>query len=128
MSQPANSHAQRVDRHLDQARRNYALYQQLLGSGQNLDWALTCLYYTAVHLVEAYGASRGYAISGTPDQRKHLVGRELPAAYGGFDTLHNASSQAKYKLAYPDAVRVQRLHDRQFEQVRKALAAVGISI
>jgi hypothetical protein len=40
--------------HLAQARQNYELYQQLKQAGQHLDWAVTLLVYTALHLAEAY--------------------------------------------------------------------------
>ena len=39
--------------HLDQARQDYTLNQELKRRGQYLDWAVTVLFYTALHLAEA---------------------------------------------------------------------------
>jgi hypothetical protein len=40
--------------HLTRARQNYDTYQRLKTSGQALDWAVTILFYAALHLVQAY--------------------------------------------------------------------------
>jgi hypothetical protein len=118
----------RASRHLDQARCNHALFQRLLSSGQDLDWALTALYYTAVHLIEAYGASLGRPLFGTHPRREGFIAVELPTALCGYMTLHNWANGTKYKLMYPDARFVQDAHDREFEDVRKALANKGITL
>jgi hypothetical protein len=39
--------------HLEQARRNYAFYQELK-HGAHYDWQAIVLFYTAVHLVQSY--------------------------------------------------------------------------
>ena len=43
-------------RHLDKARSNHALYEKLKSEATHLDWAVTVLFYTALHLVQAFFA------------------------------------------------------------------------
>jgi hypothetical protein len=128
MSQLASSPPPRVSRHLDQARRNYALYQRFIAAGQDLDWALTFLYYTAVHMVEALGASRGKPIFGVHPAREGFISTDAPAALCAYMTLHNASTGAKYKLVYPTEQFVRKAHDQHFRHVQNVLDKEGIRL
>src|SRR5438874_856762 len=40
--------------HCSRARQNFRLYEELKGREEYLDWAITLLFYTALHLVQAY--------------------------------------------------------------------------
>jgi len=42
------------EQHLAQARANRAFYEELLGRPEYHDWALTVLFYAALHYVDAF--------------------------------------------------------------------------
>jgi hypothetical protein len=46
--------ASTIEGHLEKARRNYVLYTQLAPSTEYRDWAITHLFYAAIHLVQAH--------------------------------------------------------------------------
>jgi hypothetical protein len=42
-----------IPHYLAQARHNLRLYQKLKDEGEFLDWAVTALFYTVLHLIQA---------------------------------------------------------------------------
>lgn len=41
-------------KHLEKSRRNYRFYLTIKGDPERTEWATTLLFYTALHLIQAY--------------------------------------------------------------------------
>src|SRR5690242_11659410 len=88
--------------HLVQARHDYALYQELKDRGQYLDWAVTALFYTALHLVEACLVEK-HRLGGEKihKQRDSAIYAHLRPIYSQYDLLHTRSTWARYHPRKP---------------------------
>lgn len=88
------------DEHLAQARHNEALVAQLreLPGDPYRDWCATALFYSAVHRVEAYLATRGRH-SSDHQERNLLVRMErtLSPISRNYRSLLDASRIARYR-------------------------------
>ena len=62
--------------HIAQAEKNERLYDSLLGTEFN-DWAITGLFYAALHYVDAYIVSRTGVSSPNHSSRNYLVDSTL---------------------------------------------------
>ena len=67
---------------------------------QYLDWAVTVIFYTALHFVEWLLATKGLH-SGTHDNRHQAIGRvsELKPIYPDYRELETQSRQSRYEGA-----------------------------
>lgn len=120
-------------KHLTRARQNYETYGRLKRSGQDLDWAVTVLFYTALHLAQAYfvqQAATSFDIPRNHQERSTHVGLKLPPIYRHYRTLEDHSRRARYEPDYvpltPEAI--QTLEDRDFVPITVALRQRGISL
>jgi uncharacterized protein (UPF0332 family) len=117
--------------HLDQARRNRALAEELLahpsGDSTHVQWAVTAAFYCALHCLQAYLLDLGR------DPQSHAArGREIadPANRVPMDVqlayvaLEQLSKKARYRLGVfaPSFVRRRVLDDR----LRKVTDFVGL--
>ena len=87
-------------KHLEKARHNYKVYQELK-NGTHYDWQAIVLFYTAMHLVQAYFvqvASTGFDIPKEHDRRASLVHQKLPPIGSDFEHLFKESMAARYYL------------------------------
>jgi hypothetical protein len=125
----------RTAEHLQQARHNEALASQL-GSPSLLayDWAITALFYCALHFVDAYLFDlRNLDPEGHTarwDQRlgRRILGRNdyvklnIPAIYQDYEKLYNASRRARYEGAFLSTTAnryYQSLKNNEFTRVRQ---------
>ena len=86
--------------HLDQARKNFSLYQKLRDEGEYLDWSLTLLFYSALQLTQAYlieTASSPLEVPAGHDQRRDAVMSRLPEIWPHYRRLDRASMTARYQ-------------------------------
>jgi hypothetical protein len=118
-------------RHLAQARHDYALYQELLGRAEYLDWAVTALFYTALHLAEACLAEQFQ--SGGPKshaQRDAAIYRRLRPIYPEYDHLHTRSNWARYhpQKPKPTAELLRQYETEWFVPIADHLSRLGITI
>ena len=128
-----------VQEHLQQARQNEALAQQL-GSPplEAHDWAITILFYSLLHFVDAYLLQyqnitpgghtatwrKGQRIPG----RNDYVTLHLPQISGEYKVLYSASRRARYEGAYltPSSVgNYQKLKDNEFASARAFFRQLG---
>src|SRR3954451_11236686 len=89
--------------HLTRPRQNYGAYGRLKTSGQDLDWAITVLFYTALHLVQAYFAEQAATAFDIPQnhqQRITRVGLKLLPIYRHYRALEDLSRRARYEPGY----------------------------
>lgn len=130
-----------VQEHLQQARRNEGLAQRLgIPPLRTYDWAITVLFYTVLHFVDAYllqrhgivpkghtairGGRTGQRIPG----RNDCVRQYLPQIAPAYQFLYSASRRAHYEGAYlgPNSPGYyQRLRDNEFASARQFFRQLG---
>ncbi len=119
--------------HLVQARQNYHLYQALKQGSQHLDWAVTVLFYTALHLAEAYLAENTSDAFSRPrghEERSAAIRRHLPQIYSDYQFLRTRSTWARYHVQKPKPgpELVQRYETEQFARIAGELRRLGFSL
>jgi len=120
-------------KHLARARRNYQTYQRLKSSGQDLDWAVTVLFYTALHLVQAYfveQAATGFDIPQSHQERAARIGLKLLPIYRHYRALEERSRRARYEPDYvPLTLKaIQAYEDLDFVPIVAELRRRGIPL
>ena len=116
------------EQHLRQARRAYECYEHLVNDGQFLEWAVTALFYAALHLVLAHATREGHTLSEDHTAIRRYLDRHLTSIQSTYRTLFDASRDTRYRCVLPDVARVQRLHDGPFQQIVGQLRRRGISL
>jgi len=90
----------RRDQHLQKARHNEEFVTSLGADPDRFaDWAITGLFYSALHYIEAYFACRGRH-SGDHRARDSDIWRDtsLQGLYTPYSELKNASTTARYRV------------------------------
>ena len=120
-----------ADDHLDQARRNRDLAEELLAhpsaNATHVQWAVTAAFYCALHCIQGYLIPRGR------DPQSHVArGHEIADPANGvpmdvqraYVRLEQLSKKARYRLGAfaPSFVRQRVLDDH----LRKVTAFVGL--
>lgn len=118
-------------RHLNQARSDYRLYQELKQRAECLDWAVTALFYAALHLAEAALAEHFHR-SGPKShvQRDAAIYRHLRPIYTEYDQLHTRSNWARYhpQKPKPTPELLQRYETEWFARIADHLSQLGITV
>ena len=85
------------DDHIKIAKRNEVFSRELLSEGKNLDWVVTIIFYSAIHYVEAYMATKNRH-SGSHRNRDSEIENDsnLSPLYDDFSDLKNDSIQCRY--------------------------------
>src|SRR5258707_11570429 len=113
-------------RHLNRARSNYTLYEKLKAEATHLDWAVTVLFYTALHLVQTFiveNAATGFDIPRDHPERDSCISRLLPGLYVSYRFLSSRSQWARYHVDKPNPSReqIQEYEDQHFRPIEMAL-------
>lgn len=120
-----------AERHLQKARENYALFQELLADG-TLDWAVTVLFYSAPQLVDAWFVEYGFGVPRDHQERRLWVRQHLRFLWDRGRTpyrdLEDASRDARYNLREFTPEQVQRLHDREFGHIEAQMRNRGVGL
>ena len=89
------------------------------------DWEITTLFYSAIHIVNAY---LFLAVSKVPKshyKRKELIKLELNSIYRDYCSLETLSQKARYRSSYqditPEVDKAKRCHAEIFTFVKKRL-------
>ncbi|MHB8574674.1 MAG: hypothetical protein ACYDCQ_05020 [Dehalococcoidia bacterium] len=95
--------------HVASYQSNAALSAKLEAGG-DLDWAITTMFYAALHLVEAYFSRAGTHSSGHV-QRKRLIQNHptLGAIWAEYSELEQRSKDARYQCLSFTLAQVQDL-------------------
>lgn len=125
----------RTAEHLRQAYRNETLASQFGNSPlEAYDWAMTALFYCALHFVDAYlfelrGIDpEGHTTTCNKTTERNILGRNdlvelyIPAIHNDYREMYSASRRARYDVAYlePTAANYyQKLKSNEFTQVRQ---------
>jgi hypothetical protein len=122
-----------IPRHLAQARHNFRLYQKLGDEGEFLDWAVTALFYTALHLIQAClldSAADAFDYPRSHEQRDAFIRRKLGEIWLPYSFLQNQSTRARYHpdQPRPTAGRLQQYEADQYAAIIAALERRGIRL
>lgn len=104
--------------HLWQANHNEECYDLLITS-EFLDWAVSCIFYSALHYIDAYLANQDYHPQ-THDKRTSLVARErvLKKIYREYRWLKDESEGARYRVKRFKQNEVEDLKNEPFERIK----------
>ena len=102
------------EQHRLQAKDNEDLCRRLVGSRRHLDWAVTALFYSALHYVDAAlhpVHPRNHA------QRNHLLSRhpELRPVFPQYRLLYQRSLKTRYECVDPSTDEVRGLRRVVFQ-------------
>jgi len=109
--------------HLWQADHNESLYSQLFAT-EFLDWAVTGIFYSGLHYVDAYLATKDIHPS-THAVRTPLVESEsnLRRIYAQYRRLKDKSEAARYRVKHFTQTEVERLKENEFEIVKSHISS-----
>lgn len=113
-------------RHLQEAYINYQRYESFLDEPQNLHWAVVLLFYSAVHLVDAYIAGKHPDVKiAKHEDRDSYIANQMSAITREYAKLKSASRGARYTFAEYDRARSVRLADECFRPIRIFMREAG---
>ena len=117
--------------HLEKARTSVQLYRQLKAEGILLGWAVTALFYAAMHLVQAQfveEATTGFDIPHNHPDRDFAVSRRLPKVYLSYSFLYTRSQWARYHVDKPDPTpdQIRRYEEDHFRPIEKAMQVLDV--
>jgi hypothetical protein len=113
---------------IEQARHNYGLYETLRNEGSYTDWAVTALFYAALHLVEAHAIEHDHPLDPTHLGRRAYLWRYLPQVASRYRRLEDASREARYELWHPSLEELLTLHTSLFRAIETRLWAARIHL
>jgi hypothetical protein len=118
-----------VDEHLDQFEHNLEVARRLAGTDDNWDWALTALFYAALHLCQAYMSRQGLqADSHRKRERQMLASSELQPVLNHYKALRNDSEEARYDCRQFSRSEFESIRDGTFSTVSGHLRSLlGVS-
>jgi hypothetical protein len=113
------------DQHLDQARHNAKFYATVDKKAFK-DWAITVLFYTGLHYIDAFLAQQRAAVHPqTHKVRDNAVAMvaELRPIYANYAALKNASFNARYAppIGFTDA-HVGDLENKHLAKIKTELS------
>jgi hypothetical protein len=114
-----DSHRRQVDHN-----RETLAYLQVAGEA-HADWAVTVLFYTALHLIDQVLYHNGRINPRNHFQRHAAIAREpaLIPIYPDYRELEHQSRRARYECARFTAEEVRRLTER-LEQIQRQVAVI----
>ena len=114
--------------HVGRAENNETFYQSFpLDSTPYLDWAITALFYSSVHYVDAglHEHRTRRDPSGihpeSHEERTSAVQRNFPRIYRQFRYLKDRSEDARYRLMSFTPQEVRELEQREFRGIRQLM-------
>jgi hypothetical protein len=124
---------QNIPHHLAQARHNFRLYNKLKDDGEFLDWAVTVLFYAALHLIQACLldiAADAFDYPKGHEQRDAYIRRKLSDIWLPYNFLQNQSTRARYHpdQSRPTARKLEQYEADQFAAITAALERRGIRL
>lgn len=109
--------------HLAQAARNEEFANAISGFDTRLtEWEVTALFYSALHYVSAFLASRGYEVK-NHQERRNLIAQHTNVSYE-YDNLLQHSMDARYEMKKFTPGEVEELRADDFLRVKKEMLAL----
>ena len=99
---------------LEQAKHNRAVADVLLQGSPptSRQWAITCIFYAALHYVNAHIIWRGGKPPSTHGQREHEIRESMRSVYSDYRWLKTRSEDARYMWVEPDEQTVKESRQR----------------
>ena len=115
----------RPTEHIAQAEKNERLYEILLGTEFN-DWAVTALFYAALHYVDAYIASSTGVSPSNHSARNYLVDSapSLIVISQAYSNLYRLSRDVRYEIFPVSTDAARRAKEQRFDPIRTHLRAL----
>ncbi len=111
------------DQHLQKAEHNEQFSNSLLPTAY-IDWAVTGLFYSALHYIDAYLSNRGMHPS-THTRRDNKAKGSLPKdIWGSYRYLKDASRDARYDMKSFNANDINSDIRPEFEKIKKHIDCV----
>lgn len=116
--------------HLRKARHNKAFLVTIDVSGPRfLDWAVTVLFYCALHYVEAWFCRKLDRHFTNHGDRNQAVNRFLTTIAGGYLRLYNRARLARYEQFAMSSTDFGRLSSDDFAPIEQLVAGdLGVSL
>jgi serine acetyltransferase len=117
--------------HLAQARRNRDLFREFAARPADRDWALVFLFYSALHLVQAYAVQhRARPLPYDHESRKEFLANraELQELAETYAVFFHQSRMARYRLWVPTEGELKLAEAFYYEPIRERLAELGVVI
>lgn len=111
--------------HVNQAEKNHRFYQRIIEPDSNLaefnDWAITGLFYSALHYVDALFDSRGSIHPSSHRQRNFLLAQttEFRPIARDYLELYDRSQDARYNLVSFTSTQVGLLEAEKFQPIQQ---------
>ena len=112
--------------YIQQAAHNADLASYLRQTGKNcLDWAVTCLFYAAIHYINAYLVKKHIPLPTSHRGRRNIVRSDSVLSQICQDYCHlgDESRDARYKLKRPSVSDYDTLLVSQFNRIRKFISS-----
>lgn len=116
--------------HIARARDNEKLAYTLdLETGLGVDWAITMLFYSALHYIDAYLANAGGGIPWNHDLRDKAIkdNGSLSDLWQTYRDLKNLSQNGRYDIASYHKSKLQKAQEK-LDIVKKHLASKGLNV
>jgi hypothetical protein len=122
---------QKSRRHISEAKKNFIGYKTQLKTANDKDWAIVRLFYSALHLVQAYAVSyqaqNGGTVPRTHSTREVFIANHLSEIEAEYSRLEEASRDVRYDLIVLTEAEIVEYHDDEFESMRSHLRSLGFS-
>lgn len=108
--------------HARQSAHNQGARRRLSASSQYLDWEITILFYSVLHVIDEYLESVGENPH-SHHERKKMVRENLPHIYNDYRALYALCTKVRYTIVFDsvkdkDRQKAVRLHDSICARIR----------
>lgn len=119
-------------KHIEEAKRNYERYQAFIDNSLYFDWAIVTLFYSALHLVQAFAVDsfkkgRTREVPKDHVDRDRYINSHLVEINHDYDQLKNACNDARYDLVRWTREEIEEFHDSNFMEIKKKMVRRGIT-
>lgn len=112
------------ERHIEQARHNESV-AQLLANAQAFDWAVTVLFYSALHKVQAYLVGAGSVTKSHGQREVQMLRRsELLPIIDSYELLRRHSENARYECQVFSKADFDTILAQDYEAIVRHLGAL----
>lgn len=115
----------RPEDHLQLAQRNHHFYQELRREGRHLDWAVTVLFYVALHLVAAYATAHGETLADNHEVIRRYVRSDLAGIERHYRLLFDRSRDTRYYGWMPGEQDLEQLYQGPYQHIEAQLRRRG---
>jgi hypothetical protein len=118
-----------AERHIQEAFANYRRYERSLTVPDDIAWASVFLFYSAIHLVNAYKIDKDPNYGDIDDHKKcnAYVSTHLRQISNEYKTLYASSRLARYKLRQFNISESRKFHDEHYNRIRRFMEREGFA-